>query len=70
MMHRLEVSRGEMRGAGLRVVGVQEAGAAQAGMVLEGNAAALRIEHRTRDVAKAMQRVAPVLTCFHTSTNY
>ncbi len=52
------------------MVGVEDAGSTQAGMVLEGNAAALRIEHRVRDVAKAVQRIAPVLTCFHTTTNY
>ena len=55
-----------MRNSGLRMVGVEEAGPTQAGMVLEDNAAALRIEHRVRDVAKAVQRVAPVLTCFFT----
>ena len=59
-----------MRGVGLRMVGVEEAGSTQASMVLEGNTAALRTEHRIRDVAKAVQRVVPVLTCFHTSTHY
>ena len=48
---------------GLRVVGVEEGGAAQAGMVLEGNAAALPVEYCRGDVAKAVQWVGPELTC-------
>ena len=45
------------------MVGVEEGGAAQAGMVLEGKAAALPVEDCGGDVAKAMQWVGPELTC-------
>lgn len=49
----------------LRVIGMEEVWSAEAGMVFEGNAAALCIEYGRGDVAKAVQWVGPVLTCQH-----
>lgn len=54
--------------AGLRVIGMEEVWSAEAGMVLEGNAAALCIEYGRGDVAKAVQWVGPVLTCQHSNS--